>query len=350
MSSQGEKKSWHSVIINFNNKTIKTSTSNLVFTLLRTSALVFYSYTIFNIMTDKCIICLEELHTNIGVITPCGHCFHRQCFNEMKKSTTENNNNSMNDDCNSGKLPRCPVCKRKSKKFVDIYLTFEEREYTKRRSDSDDSHHGDDDTGDERGCSASAYADATQALASLTSENMRLRRTLQEVKSVSKDQGELLLNVLPRFDELQSQLAKTTKAKEGIEKELREVEEENSELLTGWNNIEMKMQMVKIEKEELEEKLRETKRKNDDLNQKWNELDLKYTKARKKRKMLVSKQANELKDVKFQITKSKMEKDELCGMLKKAQMKSLSLKRMIKKLKRKQCKEQNRNARMKILG
>lgn len=287
------------------------------------------------------MICLDELHDNIGTITPCGHCFHRECYNALKRNN-ESSRNVDSDDSSSSKLPRCPACKHKSKRFVDIYLTFEER-----------SHRCISGAG---GCSSASgsscsYDDATRALASLTSENMRLRKSLQEVKSISKGQDEILLDVLPRFDELQNALAKMKKDKEEMEKELREIEEENSELLTGWNDIEMKMQMVKIEKEELEERLRETKRKNDDLNQKWNELDVKFNKAKKKRKLMESKQADELKDVKFQITKSKLEKDELFTMLKKAQIKTTGLKRIIKKLKRKQSKvQQKRNCRMKILG
>ncbi len=282
-------------------------------------------------MTDKCIICLDELHCNIGAITPCGHAFHRDCFNAMKRSK-ESSNDSSSDD-SSGKLPRCPVCKHKSKKFIDIYLTFEARDPM--------STHGNRLEGVEGFSSSSSYDEATQALASLTSENMRLRKSLQEVKSVSKGQGELLLDVLPKIDDLQSKLKRTSKEKEMLE-------EENSELLTGWNDIEMKMQMVKIEKEELEEKLRDTKRSNEALHQKWDDLEVKLMKAKKKRKLLESKQADELKDVKFQISKSKLEKEEMFGLLKKAQMKASSLKRMVKKLKRKQSRDQNRSSRMKI--
>mmetsp|Transcript_1363 Transcript_1363/g.1989 ORF Transcript_1363/g.1989 Transcript_1363/m.1989 type:complete len:307 (+) Transcript_1363:155-1075(+) len=284
-------------------------------------------------MADKCIICLEELKNNIGVISPCGHCFHRECFHALKKNRCDNDLSG--DDSSSSKLPRCPVCKHKSKKFIDIYLTFEDPDESKDLNNSDSGSSG----GQCGECSSSSYADATQALASLTSENMRLRKTLQEFKSVSKGQGELLLDVLPRFDDLQSKLAKVTQDKDKIEKELREVEEENSELLSGWNDMDMKMHMVKIEKDELEEKLLEMKRKNIDLDTKWNELDQKLVRAKKKRKLMESKQADELKNVKFEITKSQIENQELCAMLKKSQTKATNLKRLIKKLKRKERKQ-----------
>ena len=230
------------------------------------------------------------------------------------------------------------MCKHKSKKFVDIYLTFEDKENSSRnRSNSvcsltfsnGEEGEGDDDCTD----------DTTKALASLTSENMRLRKSLHEMKSVSKGQGELLLDVLPRFDELQSKLNTVTKDKDQMEKELREVEEENSELLTGWNDIEMKMQMVKIERDELEERLKESKRRNDDLNTKWNEFDQKLNKAKKKRKIMELKQAVEMNDVKIEIRKHQMEKEELLNLLKKSRAKATSLKRAVKKLKRKHVKE-----------
>jgi chromosome segregation ATPase len=305
-------------------------------------------------MTDKCIICLEELRTNIGVLTPCGHCFHRECFHALKKNKEKNSDPSTDD---GGKLPRCPICKHKSKKFIPIYLNFEDRPAVKcsnrKRKKSSENRNGntnetkngngndndsDNENDNEDWVCSSSYAEATQALASLTSENMRLRKSLQEIKSVSKGQNELLVEVLPRYDDIKSKLAITTKEKERIEKELKEVEEENSELLTGWNDIEMKMQMVKIEKDELEERLRETKRKNNALTTKWNELDQKLIKAKKKRKVLESKQANELQGVKLEISKSNMEKQDLLNILKKSQMKSRELKRTIKKLRRKQTK------------
>ncbi len=295
-------------------------------------------------MTDKCIICLEELKNNIGAISPCGHCFHRECFNALKKNRCDNNDLS-GDDSSSNKLPRCPVCKHKSKKFIDIFLTFEDPD------ESRDLHkNANGGAGQDGEYSSSSYADATQALASLTSENMRLRKSVQEIKSVSKGQGELLLDVLPRFDDLQSKLATVTKDKEKIEKELRDVEEENSELLSGWNDMDMKMHMVKIEKDELEEKLQEMKRKNSDLDSKWNELDQKLVKAKKKRKLMESKQAVELKNVKYEITKSQLEKQELCVLLKKSQTKATNLKRIIKKLKRKERKEGDRPSRTKFSG
>ena len=308
-------------------------------------------------MTDKCIICFDELHSNIGVITPCGHAFHRDCFRALKQNAEKNqqdsddgSDSSSNNNNNSGKLPRCPVCKGKSKKFIDVYLTFEERRYCSNTIEDNNGIGGDSTSSNSdsllprrtRSLSSSFEEDATQALASLTSENMHLRKSLQETKSISKSQGELLLEVLPKFDSIQSQLLETTRDKEDIEKELRDVEEENSELLTGWNDIEMKMQMIKFEKEELEDKLRETKRKNNVLNAKWNELDLKLIKAKKRRKILESKQADELNGVKVQVRQSNTEKEELFGLLKKSQSKATNLKRIIKKMKRKQFRDENR--------
>ena len=296
-------------------------------------------------MTDKCMICLEELRSNIGVITSCGHCFHRECFHALKRSK-ENNSNSSSDESGT-KLPRCPICKHKAKKFVDIYLSFEERQSATIRTGRGGGKDGNDDDGNMHSpegeeLSKECIDDTTQALISSTSENMRLRKMLQELKSVSKGQGDLLLDVLPKFDDLQARLTMAEKHKEEIEKELQEVEEENSELLTGWNDIEMKMQIVKIEKDELKDKLKETKKKNNLLITKWNELDQKLLKAKKKKKILRSKQTDELRNVKNQIQKSNMEKEELFKMLQKSQTKATNLERTIKVLKTKYMKRKKR--------
>lgn len=291
------------------------------------------------------MICLGELHSDIGCITPCGHCFHRECWDSLKKNHDEKNDESKE------KMPKCPVCKSKAKKFVDIYLTFEDKDIvrsSRKRSCSECSSNLDGNNFEIGNDGDSDTDDATKAVASLTSENMRLRKSLQELKSVSKGQGELLLDVLPRFDELQSKLAASTKEKERMEKELRDVEEENSEMLAGWNEIEMKMQIVKIERDELEERLKESKQKIEDLNTKWNDLDQKLIRAKKKRKILESQQEVELNDVKIQIKKSQIEKDELLGLLKKARAKATNLKRAIKKLKRKQAKESNGSSPLKL--
>lgn len=296
-------------------------------------------------MTDKCMICLEELRSNIGVIASCGHCFHRECFQALKRNK-ENSSSSSSDESNS-QMPRCPICKRKSKKFVDIYLTFEDRECAMIGMEKGDKENENDNDGDVN-CSEgeelsrTCYDDTRKALISSTSENMRLRKMLQELKSVSKGQGDLLLDLLPKFDDLQSRLTMTEKDKESIEKQLQEVEEDNSELLTGWNDIEMKMQIVKIEKDELKDKLRESKKKNSILIAKWNELDQKLLKARKKKKLLRSKQTDELRNVKFQIQKSNMEKEELFNMLQKTQTKATDLERVVKLLKRKYVKRKKR--------
>mmetsp|Transcript_6256 Transcript_6256/g.7931 ORF Transcript_6256/g.7931 Transcript_6256/m.7931 type:complete len:276 (+) Transcript_6256:157-984(+) len=260
-------------------------------------------------MTEKCIICLEELHNNIGTISPCGHCFHVKCYNALKA-------NKENDSSSCDKL-RCPICKTKSKKFIPIYLSFEARENPSVGGG-----------GDENECSSSC-ADATQAVASLTSENMRLRKSLQEMKTLSKNQSDKLIDILPRFDEVQARLSEISKDKEQIERELREVEEENSELLSGWNDIEMKNNELKV-------RLLETKRENVTLSSNWSKLDQKLSRARRKRKLIESRQTDELNNVKGQITKSLSEKQELFALLKKSQSEAIKLKRIVKKINRKQ--------------
>ena len=268
-------------------------------------------------MPDKCPICLEELRQSIGTIA-CGHCFHRECFNNLSNAHT----NAIDSCLPSSKLPRCPVCKQKSKKFIALYITLDERE------DS----------------SGSCSDDATEAVRSLASENFQLQKTLRELQSLSKDQSDLLLEVLPKFDDLETKLDQTNEEKEMIEKELRDVEAENAELISDWNEVEMKMQLLKAEKNELKKHLKETKRENSDLSNRRDEVDQKLAKARKKKKRIESaweegfveqeRQAQELDFAKDQIIQSQTEKKQLTKLLEKSQSETSKLKRKVRKLKR----------------
>jgi hypothetical protein len=296
-------------------------------------------------MPDKCPICLEELLSSICTITPCGHCFHRSCL----QSLTNALHNDPSNQGSSSKLPRCPVCKHKSKKFVPLYLTFEKEDPVRTtnnansNADVDANANATNNISDTSTITAVAalsdpnYNDATEAVRSLSTHNFQLQKNILELKSLSKDQSDILLEVLPKFDTLESKLRQISREKHLIEKQLLDVEAENADLISDWNEVEMKMQLLQTEKNEL-------RKENTDLSMRRTEVDEKLVKAKRKRKRIEEAlrdgfedhqvQARELEVVKDEIVKSQVEKERLSCLLKESQLETDKLRKKVKKLKR----------------
>lgn len=231
-------------------------------------------------MSDKCMICLEEMHGSIGCIIPCGHCFHRECFEALRESTKEEASATPSSNLNfilntgNGKLPRCPVCNSKAKKFVDIFLTF--------------------DNSREPCCGGGGSRGRLESDESLASENVRLRVSLESLKKVSKGQSEVILEILPRFEQLQKKYNKI----EGLYHQLKE---EYSLL-----------QMIKNERDLLEERLNGSRKKREFLSSLCSELEQKLILAKKKRDILESKEAVQvMNDFKKILRQCEKEKEEL---------------------------------------
>jgi len=73
---------------------------------------------------NDCVICLDAFassNLSIGAATPCGHCFHRSCF--QKWATTSTHRSLLNTDGIEIR-PKCPTCNARVDQFVDIYLNF----------------------------------------------------------------------------------------------------------------------------------------------------------------------------------------------------------------------------------
>eukprot|EP00566_Odontella_aurita_P017125 CAMPEP_0113551126 /NCGR_PEP_ID=MMETSP0015_2-20120614/14358_1 /TAXON_ID=2838 /ORGANISM="Odontella" /LENGTH=262 /DNA_ID=CAMNT_0000451997 /DNA_START=451 /DNA_END=1238 /DNA_ORIENTATION=+ /assembly_acc=CAM_ASM_000160 len=219
-------------------------------------------------MADRCSICLEELHCDIGVAVPCGHCFHRRCFDSLRSdcaSQLEEDDDSTRDKV----MPHCPCCKKRTKHFYNVFLTF--------------------DQGKENGCNAGC-ADATKAVVALTGENVNLTKRLREMKSLSRDQSELLFRILPQYDEMESKYKKERKESAHLKEKNLELEKEKEE--------------IHAKKRQIERRLKETDEENLDLHFIWDELDSKLLRTRKKRKEIkcaLKEQAQELSETKKRV-------------------------------------------------
>lgn len=74
---------------------------------------------------NNCPICLDSLCSSsakrIGVATPCGHCFHRPCFQKWAESSTSQ---SLRITNGTEFRTKCPTCNTLVTEFVGIYLNF----------------------------------------------------------------------------------------------------------------------------------------------------------------------------------------------------------------------------------
>jgi hypothetical protein len=95
-------------------------------------------------MGDVCAICLSGLVSDIGVVVPCGHCFHVSCFNELvhhhrtknksrgvehgsdelSRTATMPTSSSNWEKKDRDTLPRCPSCMSPSVMFQRLFLNF----------------------------------------------------------------------------------------------------------------------------------------------------------------------------------------------------------------------------------
>jgi hypothetical protein len=65
---------------------------------------------------DECVICFEPLATGeIGCATPCGHCYHLECWNGWEKS-------------GRSQASSCPLCKARVTMFCKLYLSLRKME------------------------------------------------------------------------------------------------------------------------------------------------------------------------------------------------------------------------------
>jgi chromosome segregation ATPase len=96
-------------------------------------------------------------------------------------------------------------------------------------------------------------SEADEAVRCLSSENFKLKQKMRELESVSKDQSELLLEVLPKYDALEHQVKMHDIEKAYLERKLEGIEAENAELISDWNLVEIKMQNLEGENQALKE-------------------------------------------------------------------------------------------------
>jgi hypothetical protein len=76
--------------------------------------------------SNVCVICLEPLSAGvIGAATPCGHCFHEECFDGWRASKLGNNPLPWYEAL---ALPpvKCPLCAKETRDFCRLYLDLGE--------------------------------------------------------------------------------------------------------------------------------------------------------------------------------------------------------------------------------
>lgn len=171
---------------------------------------------------------------------------------------------------------------------------------------------------------------------------MQLKESLSSMRSLSHDQSELLHRMIPKYTELENQLLRSQNDKHQTELALREIESENADLITEWNDIEIKMQCIKAEKSDLERKLQVSQKEKFALCGIWNQLDGKLTKANKKRDLLKEELKRGYSEQKEFRKVAEMEKNDLKSLLDQSRLQTKTLKREIKKLKQEKKKKKSK--------
>lgn len=272
---------------------------------------------------DKCPICLEELRSNIGAITPCGHCMHRQCFQKLKEDYQSNDKFFNHDHKNNhNQMPPCPVCKQTSNSFVPLYLTFDQKADSTSTSTSTSNSN---DENDDSSTNTDSIEESLMAVQSLSSRCFQLQKSLRELQSLSRDQSELLLEVLPKFDTLQTELQQTTEEKDGLNQKIDSLKTTHQHLISA--------------KEQLKLKLDKSHQMNCKLTRRQDKISTKLVKANQKRKRmedLVQRTAMEQERCRKELKANFMEEaGKLTSLLEQKMDEVHKLNRKVKKLKKK---------------
>lgn len=209
-------------------------------------------------MTDKCSICLEEMVSELGVALPCGHCYHQECFARLTADTKRAASQTRD-------APKCCVCKRKVKKFHKIYLNVVQC------------------------CPVEEKQKVEQSIIYAKQENARLSKRLSDLQSLSNDQSDMLVRILPRCDKLESRCSHTKQHNRQLRKQVEELKEENRELL--------------LENQETKTQLDEAIEENMDLYVIWDTLEDQLEQSRSETKVVKQK----LKSVSQELEQAKRE-------------------------------------------
>ena len=97
---------------------------------------------------NNCAICFEPLCSSIspiGVVNPCGHLFHKECYKQWENTNKQRQRNSTRQNRRNVQV-KCPTCNTMSKGFIGMYLNLESLN-VEHDSDSDSSIDEDENNG-----------------------------------------------------------------------------------------------------------------------------------------------------------------------------------------------------------
>ena len=218
--------------------------------------------------------------------------------------------------------PPCPICKRSIKKTVKVYLTIA-------TADCDSS-------------SCQEIQRLNQSAVATLKENSRLQKRLRELQSVSNDQSDLLLRILPRYNQLDQQHGALKRDQKLLKKQLEAVEDENWELLLNCVDAQAKLKEEREVRENLAMKLEETVDKNKDLFAIWKTLEGQLKKSTLKTKEVKAKlkkhhgqQMGKLEQDRMKVEQTKLEKNRLKCDLERYQEEEYKSNRKIKQVTKK---------------
>lgn len=109
-------------------------------------------------------------------------------------------------------------------------------------------------------------------------ENLKLKKSLQELETLSNDQSDLLFRILPRYDKLESRCMHAKRENRHLRKQVQALRDENFDLL--YENMETKSMQSRAET-----RLKETEGENMDLHAIWDILDARLETSREEKRL-----------------------------------------------------------------
>lgn len=201
-----------------------------------------------------CPICLDILSIKpIGAVSPCGHVFHRECFDGWTASV------SSRPTTGSSKVKvKCPTCNQVSKNFLNIFLDFDKLQMG---ADVEDSDEDSDKCIQDKSSSENAPL-YKEKICRLKTKNQYLKKEVDALKEmVSKAQESATRQQQAEEDaekakqgELQtrSELQHAIYLKERLSRELSTLKGKVKDLESDINELRLKEKSFKANIQELE--------------------------------------------------------------------------------------------------
>ena len=243
---------------------------------------------------NNCVICFEILcssHSQIGVINPCGHVFHKECYSKWENEQRKRHKCLGHRDYSELKV-KCPTCNTKAKGFIGMYLNLESLIVGDNDDESDDSDDNDDDDDSDDNDNHNNINEKIK--------KRKKKMLLKEKIKILKRQNKSFKESVQQYNQLQQELKSIHHEKEEIESRL-----ESKDIMI--KAMKGSMDILELKVRGKEKQIESIQRTNIDLNEKLKKKDDYY---KSKLKEATARGMNEFHQLSDNYKKCTEEKDE----------------------------------------